>query len=262
MTNSHTPTPPGHELRLLRRFHEHGDVQARAELLESLMPLVHSVARRYANRGQPLEDLIQVGSIGLIKAVDRFDLDRGVKFSTFAVPNITGEIKRYFRDKAWAVRVPRDLKERSARLSAISETFSAENGRAPTVAELASAAGVSDEEALEGIQCASAYTSDSLNRAIGDEYTPMDLLADTEDGYDAVDRRSMALDGFTALAARERHIVKLRFFDELTQAEIAEQTGISQMHVSRLLRKSLEDMRAHIENEDVGAQDQRRLRAV
>jgi RNA polymerase sigma-B factor len=260
MTTSQTPTPPGHELRLLRRFHEDGDLKARAELLELLMPLVQSVARRYVNRGQPLEDLVQVGSIGLIKAVDRFDLERGVKFSTFAVPNIAGEIKRHFRDKAWAVRVPRDLKERSAKLLGVTEEFSAKHGRSPTVPELAEAAGVSHDEALEGIQCASAYSTDSLNRPVGDDCTPLDLLADREGGFDAVERRSTALHGFEALAPRERHIIKLRFFDELTQAEIAEKTGISQMHVSRLLRKSLDDMRDHIEHDD--GNEQRRLKAV
>ena len=258
MTATRVPTPPGHELTLLRRYHEHGDERARDEVLELLMPLVHSVARRYVSRGQPLEDLVQVGSIGLIKAVDRFDLDRGVKFSTFAVPNIAGEIKRYFRDKAWAVRVPRDLKELSGKLVKIADEFASVHGRAPTVDELAEAAGVTPDQALEGIQCASAYATDSLNRPLGDDCTPLDLLADREKGYDAVERRSTALQGLQVLGARERQIVKLRFFDELTQVEIAQQTGISQMHVSRLLRRAMEDMRAHIENDgDATPQPQR-----
>ena len=255
-----TRTPPGHEMLLLRRYHEHGDFAAREELLELLMPLVRSIARRYANRGESMEDLVQTGSIGLIKAVDRFDLERGVTLSTFAVPNILGEIKRHFRDKGWAARVPREIKELSAKVSQLTERYTAQYGRSPSVGELAELAGVSEERILDALQGSKAYSADSLDRPLEDGRTPLDTLGSREDGYDAAERRMVLLHGLRALEVRERQIVKLRFFDGLTQAEIAERLDISQMHVSRLLRQSLERMAERVD--EVPEQASRMLRAV
>lgn len=247
-------------MALLRRYHEEGDFAAREELLELLMPLVHSVARRYANRGESLEDLVQTGAVGLIKAVDRFDLSRNVALSTFAVPNILGEIKRHFRDKGWAARVPRELKELSTKVADVTERMTALNGTAPTVAEIAQVLEVTEERVLEALQGAKAYTADSLDRPLEDGREMHETIGAAEGGYDAAERRMMLLHGLRAIGVRERQIVKLRFFDGLTQSEIAERMDISQMHVSRLLRRSLELMAERVEQ--VPEQASRELRAV
>src|SRR6184192_2775158 len=162
---------------LLERYHRRGDLAAREELIEKYMSLVRSLARRYSHRGEPLEDLIQIGAIGLIKAVDRFDLDRGVELTTYATPNIIGEIKRHFRDKGWSVRVPRGLQELNVQLSRLIESLTVELGRSPTIPELAKAAEVSDEEVLEALESGRAYTSISLSTGGGqDEGEELDPL--------------------------------------------------------------------------------------
>src|SRR6201987_104125 len=148
---------------LLRRYHEHGDLAAREQLIEQYMSLVRSLARRYAYRGEQLDDLVQIGAIGLIKAIDRFDLDRGVELTTYATPNIIGEIKRHFRDRGWAVRVPRGLQELNIQLSRLIEQLTVQHGRSPTIPELAKAAGVTDEEVLEALESGRAYSSLSLS---------------------------------------------------------------------------------------------------
>ena len=149
---------------LLRRYHEHGDLQAREQLIEQYMSLVRSLARRYSYRGEQLDDLVQIGAIGLIKAIDRFDLDRGVELTTYATPNIIGEIKRHFRDKGWAVRVPRGLQELNVQLSKLIEELTVQLGRSPTIPELAKAAGVEEEEVLEALESGRAYSSLSLSQ--------------------------------------------------------------------------------------------------
>jgi RNA polymerase sigma-B factor len=151
------------ENELLRAYHEHGDEKARDRLVEANLPLARAIARRYAGRGEHLDDLVQVASIGLIKAIDRFDLERGVYFRTYAVPTIVGEIKRHFRDRAWAVHVPRRLKELNQMLSSLIQDMSAELGRSPTIAELAEAAGVEEEDVVEALESSRAYTAESLN---------------------------------------------------------------------------------------------------
>ncbi len=234
---------------LLIAYRRGGDQEAREQVLVALMPLVRALASRYAGRGEPLEDLVQVGALGLIKAVDRFDVDRGVEFSSYAVPTIVGEIRRHFRDKAWAMHVPRRLKELSVRLSRVLDELTTELGRSPTVAELAKAAGVDEEDVIDALDSAQAYSTRSLQAPFDDEgdESLTDRLGVEERGYDDVEEGSLVDAGLEALDERERRIVELRFFDEMTQSQIAAELGISQMHVSRLLRRALGSMRGRIE---------------
>jgi RNA polymerase sigma-B factor len=234
---------------LLITYHRHGDPVAREQALVELMPLVRALAARYAGRGEPLEDLVQVGSVGLIKAVDRFDVDRGVDFASYAVPTIVGEIRRHFRDKSWAMHVPRRLKELSVRLSRILDELTTELGRSPTVAELAQAAGVDEEDVVDALDSSNAYSTRSLHAPFEDEGdgSLADKLGTAETGYEEVEDGSFIAAGLDALEERERQIVELRFFREMTQSQIAAEVGISQMHVSRLLRRALAKMRGRLE---------------
>ena len=234
---------------LLVAYHRGGDADAREKLLVDLMPLVRALASRYAGRGEPLEDLVQVGALGLIKAVDRFDVDRGVEFSSYAVPTIVGEIRRHFRDKAWAMHVPRRLKELSVRLSRILDELTTELGRSPTVAELAEASGVEEEDVIDALDSTHAYSTRSLHAPFDDEGEDslFDKLGVEEPGFVEVEDGSLVSAGLDALDERERRIVELRFFEEMTQSQIAAELGISQMHVSRLLRRALGTMRGRID---------------
>ena len=234
---------------LLRRYHEQGDLAAREQLIEQYMSLVRSLARRYSYRGEQLDDLVQIGAIGLIKAIDRFDVNRGVELTTYATPNIIGEIKRHFRDRGWSVRVPRGLQELNIQLSRLIEDLTVQNGRSPTIPELAKAAGVTDEEVLEALESGRAYSSLSLSGGGGgedDELDPLESLGTEEHEYEVSEDRAVLAPGFRALDQRERTILHLRFFEGLTQSQIAQQVGISQMHVSRLIRRSLEKIRNEI----------------
>ncbi|HEY3542612.1 MAG TPA: SigB/SigF/SigG family RNA polymerase sigma factor [Gaiellaceae bacterium] len=235
---------------LLRRYHEHGDLQAREQLIEQYMSLVRSLARRYSYRGEQLEDLVQIGAIGLIKAIDRFDLERGVELTTYATPNIIGEIKRHFRDKGWSVRVPRGLQELNVQLSRLMEQLTVQLGRSPTIPELAKAAGVQEEEVLEALESGRAYSSLSLSTGSGgdgdEDLDPLESIGTEEHQYEVSEDRAVLAPGFRVLDERERKILQLRFFDGLTQSQIAQQVGISQMHVSRLIRRSLEKIRDEI----------------
>jgi RNA polymerase sigma-B factor len=235
---------------LLRRYHESGDLEARQRLIEQYLPLVRSLARRYANRGEQLEDLVQVGSIGLIKAIDRFDVERGVELTTYATPNIIGEIKRHFRDKGWAVRVPRGLQELNVRLSQLLERLTVELERSPTIAELAKAAGVTEEEVLEALESGQAYSTVSLSAPAGGgeegELDPLEALGELEHEYEVSEDRAVLAPGLDVLDERERRIIHMRFWEGLTQSQIAAQIGISQMHVSRLIRRALEKVRDEI----------------
>jgi RNA polymerase sigma-B factor len=232
---------------LLERYHRDGDFAAREAFIERTMTIVHHVARRYADRGESYDDLVQVGAIGLVKAVDRFDPDRGVKFATFAIPNIAGEIRRHFRDRGWSVRVPREVQERHARLNRVTEDLTTRLQRVPTVKELAAEIGLSTVDVLETMSAARSYTASSLDAPVDEDRTGHDLLADSEEGYDLVDRRLELVMGVGCLQERERRIVALRFFEGLTQTQIAERIGISQMHVSRLLSQALASMRERLE---------------
>ena len=236
---------------LLVAYHRDGDESAREQALVELMPLVRALASRYAGRGEPIEDLVQVGSIGLIKAVDRFDVDRGVDIASYAVPTIVGEIRRHFRDKAWAMHVPRRLKELSLRLSRTLDQLTTELGRSPTIAELAAAAGVDEEDAIDALDSMNAYSTRSLHAPFDDssDDSLSERLGVDELGYAEVEEGSIVSAGLDALDERERQIVELRFFHELTQSQIASEIGISQMHVSRLLRRALATMRGRIEED-------------
>ena len=238
---------------LLRRYHEQGDLAAREQLIEQYLSLVRSLARRYAYRGEQLDDLVQIGCIGLIKAIDRFDIDRGVELTTYATPNIIGEIKRHFRDKGWAVRVPRGLQELNVQLSKIVEDQTVQLGRSPTIPELAKAAGVEEELVLEALESGRAYTSLSLSAGGSDEdgeLDPLESLGTEEHQYSVSEDRAVLAPGFRVLDERERRILHLRFFDGLTQSQIAQHVGISQMHVSRLIRRALEKIRDEIATDE------------
>jgi len=239
---------------LLRRYHEDGDLQAREQLIEQYMSLVRSLARRYSYRGEQLEDLVQIGAIGLIKAIDRFDLERGVELTTYATPNIIGEIKRHFRDKGWSVRVPRGLQELNVQLSRLVEQLTVQLARSPTIPELAKAAGVEEEEVLEALESGRAYTLLSLSVGGGvgddDDLDPLESLGTEEHEYEVSEDRAVLAPGFKVLDERERKILQLRFFEGLTQSQIAQQVGISQMHVSRLIRRSLEKIRETIAEDE------------
>ena len=247
---------------LLRRYHEHGDLAAREQLIEQYMSLVRSLARRYSYRGEQLEDLVQIGAIGLIKAIDRFDLDRGVELTTYATPNIIGEIKRHFRDKGWSVRVPRGLQELNVRLSHLLEELTVQLERSPTIPELAKAANVEEEEVLEALESGRAYSSLSLSTGGGfddeDDLDPLESIGTEEHEYEVSEDRAVLEPGFRVLDERERKILHLRFFEGLTQSQIAQQIGISQMHVSRLIRRSLEKIREEIAAEELEPEPRRR----
>jgi RNA polymerase sigma-B factor len=238
---------------LLRRYHERGDLEARERLIEQYLPLVRSLARRYSYRGEQLEDLVQVGCIGLIKAIDRFDVERGVELTTYATPNIIGEIKRHFRDKGWSIRVPRGLQELNVRLSHLIEDLTVQLERSPTIPELAKAAGVEEEEVLEALESGQAYATLSLSApALGDDNSdldPLESLGQIEHEYEVSEDRAVLAPGLKILDDRERRILQLRFYEGLTQSQIAQQIGISQMHVSRLIRRALEKIREEISAE-------------
>ncbi len=226
--------------------------RARDELVTMHLPLVQFLARRFRDRGEPLDDLVQVGTIGLIKAVDRFDPERGVEFSTYATPTIVGEIKRHFRDKGWAIRVPRRLQELRMSIGAATAELSQRSGRAPTVGELAVHLGVSEDEIIEGLEGAQAYSTSSLDTPLGgDDDAPMlaDRLGDIDPEIESIEYRESLKPLLAALPSRERRILALRFFHGMTQSQIAEEVGISQMHVSRLLAKSLSTLRAGLAEE-------------
>jgi RNA polymerase sigma-B factor len=235
---------------LLRRYHEDGDPRAREQLIARHLPLVRSLARRYAGRGEPLEDIEQVGAIGLIKAIDRFDLEREVSLATYATPNVVGEIKRHFRDKGWAIRVPRSLQELNARMSSTIDDLTARLGHSPSVGEIAAALGTSNEEVLEALEVGSAYTALSLDAGpVGsdEDSDPMETIGGEDAGFDRSEDRATLGPALAQLPDREREILRMRFEEGLPQTQIAERVGLSQMHVSRLIRRSLTAMREELE---------------
>jgi RNA polymerase sigma-B factor len=232
---------------LLRRWHENGERGARAELAEKMLPLARSLARRYAGKGEPLDDLEQVASLGLLKAIDRFDVSRDVRFATFAVPTIAGELKRHFRDRGWMLRVPRDIQELSSRVVRCREAFTREHGRSATVEEVAQALGAGVEQVLEALRAADAYRMISLDEPLADGAGALEAIGDDDEGYELAEHRVMLRRGLAGLGDREREIVRLRYYEGLTQREIAREVGVSQMHVSRLIRRSIDTMRDSIE---------------
>jgi RNA polymerase sigma-B factor len=234
------------ERRLFRAYLEHGDLAARERLVERFLPLARQLARRYGAAGEPLDDLVQVASLGLVKAVDRYELDRGTAFSSFAVPTILGEIKRHFRDTGWTVRVPRAIQERRIKVNRAVPTLTARLGRSPTPAEIAEHIDATAEDVLEALEAAVAYEPVSLNSNPGgdDEDDGWAQAVGAEDpGYELVEQSVTLAPAMRALPPRERLILHMRFVEDMTQSQIAEKIGISQMHVSRLIRKALEAVR-------------------
>ena len=243
---------------LFRKFKEEGDLEAREQLILSHLNLVRFLAGKFKNRGLPLDDLIQVGNLGLIKAIDRFEPARGLEFTTFATPTILGEIKRYFRDKGWAVRVPRRLQELSAKVNQATEELTRSLQRSPRMEEIAEELGVSVEEVIEAIESSSAYSSVPLE-AGGSEEDDAPSIIDhyvSEDSTLALsDDRMLIEHALESLEEREQEVIRLRFNEGLTQVEIAERMGISQVQVSRLLRKTLKLLRDKIEPPSDNKQD-------
>jgi len=234
------------ERQLFTRYRGRHDLAAREELVERFLPLATSVAHRYRRGAEPLEDLVQVASMGLLKAIDRFDPERGIAFSSFAVPTIAGELKRYFRDKGWAVKVPRDLQELAQRVDRTSDRLMYELGRAPTVSELAHELGITLEQVLEAREAGAAHRADSLDRPSGDDQDGTrlaDTLGAPEPGYLQAEHSATLEAMMSVLSDREREILRLRFAEDLTQSEIGQRVGASQMHISRLLRQAVTRLR-------------------
>jgi RNA polymerase sigma-B factor len=232
---------------LFVRWRHHKDRQARDELIERFLPLARKLARRYGQSSEPYEDLVQVASLGLVKAVERFDPDRGFAFSSFAVPTIVGELKRYFRDTAWALHVDRGAQERARRISDAQQKLSTQTGRVPTVDELAQYLEISQEDVLDGLQTAEAYGAISLDAPLSgeddEESSRLDAIGEQDERLELVDRHATIFAAAQHLPRREREILYLRFGEDLTQSEIADRVSVSQMQVSRLLRRSLQRLR-------------------
>ena len=232
--------------RLLERYHREGDSAAREALVERFLPLARQLARRYQRGGEPLDDLVQVASLGLLKAIDRFEPDRETAFSSFAVPTILGELKRHFRDRGWSVRVPRDLQEMSVRVDRVAEELARELGRAPTPDEIGKNIGATTEQVLEAREAAGAYRAVSLDRPRDDEEEG-DGMAETmgveDPGFGHAEDVATVERLMASLSEREREVLRLRFEEDLTQSEIGARVGVSQMHVSRLIRQAIGRLR-------------------
>jgi RNA polymerase sigma-B factor len=231
---------------LFLRLKQHGDQHAREELVERFMGLARQVAVRYRRQSEPLEDVMQVAALGLLKAIDRFDADRGIAFSSFAVPTMLGEVKRHFRDKSWTVRPPRDLQELTLRVEQATSALASQLGRSPSVPELSQHLDVGDEEILEALEAGRARSATSLSAPRGDPddgATLGDVLGDEEDGFERAEERATLATLFAELTPRERVVLTLRFREDMTQAEIGQIVGVSQMQVSRIIRSSIERLR-------------------
>jgi RNA polymerase sigma-B factor len=234
---------------LFTRYHDEGDSVAREQLVERFLPLARQLARRYQRAGEPLDDLLQVASMGLIKAIDRFDPAREIAFSSYAVPTILGEIKRHFRDRTWAVRVPRDLQELTLRVDRAVGELSEELRRQPSVAEIGEAVGADEEHVLEALQAGGAYRAISFDAPRGnageDEIATLaDSVGVEEEGFDRAEERATLEHLLTTVTSRERDVLRMRFEEDMTQAEIGAVIGVSQMQVSRVIRQALTRLRA------------------
>jgi RNA polymerase sigma-B factor len=228
---------------LFARWQQGGDRQARDELVQRFLPLARKLARRYSGAREPFDDLLQVASLGLVKAIDRFDLSRGTAFSSFAVPTILGELKRYFRDLGWAVHVPRGAQERAVKVEEAYQTLSARSNRAPTVPELAQYLEFSLEDVLDALETSRAHHASSLDAPYddgeGESGTMVESFGDEDPSLQSADERVTIVAAARQLPARERDVLALRFVHDLTQTQIAEQIGVSQMQVSRILRRAI-----------------------
>jgi RNA polymerase sigma-B factor len=244
-----------HTRALFEHYREHGDEESRDELITMYLNLVKYLASRFRNRGEPIDDLIQVGTIGLIKAIDRFDIDRDVEFTTYATPTIIGELKRYFRDKGWAIKVPRRLQELSFRVNQAVDQLTGRLQRSPTILEIAEYLGVTPEEVLEAMETSEAYNFVSLesdrNTEGNDSFSILEYVGKDDQLMSVIEDRTTLAQALRHLTPQEQRVLYLRFFQGLTQTEIASQLGISQMQVSRLLRKTLRVLREHLVIEEV-----------
>ncbi len=246
------------DVALFARMHGDGDQRAREALIERYLPLARRLARRYQRTEEPMDDLVQVASLGLIKAVDRFDAGREILFSSYAVPTILGELKRHFRDRTWSVRVPRDLQELALRIDQAVSALSANSGRAPAVVEIAEAVGVSEERVLDAMEAAGAYHAGSLDAPRGSRQgedsgeTLADSLGADESGFERAEDRATLEPLLAHVSARERLVLQMRFAEGMTQAEIGDRIGVSQMQVSRLIRQALARLRAGLEDQSAG----------
>ena len=238
--------------RLLIRYHRHGDEAAREELVRRLLPLARRMARRYRRSDEALDDLIQVATLGLIKAIDRFDPARETAFSSYAVPTMLGELKRYFRDHGWAVHVPRGMQERVMRVDNAIRDLSRKLGRSPSIQEISGQLQLEPELVLEAMEAASAYDAVSLESYRfgddGDGETYAESIGELDERYELVEYGATIEPTLQALPARDRVVLHLRFVEDLTQAEIADRVGVSQMHVSRLIRRALDRLRTVAEH--------------
>ncbi len=242
-----------HTRELFRRYRENDDEAARDELITMYLNLVKYLASRFRNRGEPIDDLIQVGTIGLIKAIDRFDTGRQVEFTTYATPTIVGELKRHFRDKGWAIKVPRRLQELSFKVNQAMDALTQKLQRSPSVAEIAEYLGVTSEEVLEAMETSEAYNFVSLESDRGgdgsDSFSILEYIGKDDQLMAVVDDRATLAAALKHLTSQEQRVLYLRFFEGLTQTEIAKKLDISQMQVSRLLRKTLKVLRENIVRE-------------
>jgi len=238
---------------LFIRWHEHGDTRAREELVERFLPLARNLARRYAGAREPFDDLLQVASLGLVKAIDRFDVERGAAFSSFAVPTILGELKRYFRDLGWAVHVPRGAQEQALKVQEAQERLTSRTGRPPTVDELAQYLELAVEDVLDALETAAAHHSASLDapREDGDDDsgTLVDVFGQEDPRFELIDESVTISAAASELTPRERRVLALRFVGDMTQTQIAAEIGVSQMQVSRILRRALTRLRELTEAE-------------
>ena len=224
-------------------FADTRDPKLRDRLVEQHLGLAHQLARRYGNRGETQDDLVQVASVALIHAVDRFDPSRGFEFSTFATRTILGELKRHFRDKGWAVRAPRRIQELYLELSAATEELTQQLGHPPTIAQLASRTGATEDAVLEALEAGQGYRANSIDAPDRQEGTIASRLGDIDAGFEGTEDHEVLVEAMATLPERERHIVRLRFVEGMTQSQIAAEIGVSQMHVSRLLAASLATLR-------------------
>lgn len=237
----------GRTHELFRRYHQTQDPEIRDELVRMYLNLVEYLARKFKSRGEPLEDLIQVGTIGLIKAIDRFDINRSVEFTTYATPTIVGELKRYFRDKGWAIRVPRRLQELNLQIGHVIGDLTQELRRTPTITEIADRLGVLTEEVIEALETSEAYNFISLDGDLasdsGEVFSLLEYVGEDDKHLSNLEDRASLAAALADLSPQEQKILYLRFFRGLTQTEIASELNISQMHVSRLLRRTLQILR-------------------
>ncbi len=237
-----------HEHEMLRRYHVDGDLEARDRLAEEMVPLARALASRYVGRGEPLDDLVQVACVGIMKAIEGFDIEREVRFSSYATPTVLGELKRHFRDRTWAMHVPRGMQELQLTLAEMRDKLTGELGRSPSVKELAAAVNVPVEEVLATLQSIGARRTRSLDEPTGDRDTTLaDALGDDDPELTRAEMRVLIGEALDVLRPRDQEILRLRFAEDLTQTEISKRVGVSQMQISRIIRESINRLRLEID---------------